>query len=125
MSINLFAPYNPDEGMRRILPRVKGFAEDLFVIQVPNHGVLCDYMAGQISEYIEEVSRCNGQESRAAKEMVYSIHDQMIILSVAGLISEDWCVPFQRFMRSVLFDELRRCGIGKYSGALESKEEYA
>ena len=124
MSINLFAPYNLDEGKRRIIHRVEEFMDDVFVIHVPNHRTLCEYMDGQISMYIEEVARCNGQESRQAREFCYSMHDQMNILSIAGLVQEDWVAHFHNFVRGVLFDELRRCGIGKYSGTFEHELTY-
>ena len=121
MSISLFAPYNADECKNRIVGEVEDFMDNMIVNQVPNCINLCKHMSEEISMYIEEVARCNGQESRQAREFCYSMHDQMMILSIAGIILDDWIPLFHNFVRGVLFDELRRCGIGKYDGSFEDE----
>ena len=114
----LFAPFDWDKSENR----ARDFARDVFVSckdRIPKFdgflSLIADYMTG----YVSEVVRCRGQESKDALASLETCHTILEAYEVGGFLAEDSYDHFNEAMREFVFDELRRCGIGKYRGFFE------
>ena len=92
---------------------------------VPKPMELADRCAVDLTDYIEIMVECHGQESRGASAELYGATSTLGAFCTAGILKDDWFDTWISLARKILFDELRRCGIRKCDGyfAYDGKDD--
>ena len=112
--------FNEDEAIARIKPKTCKFIEDFGKVNSAHCEKIAENLAERIVSYAKEVINTHGQENRFAKVFACQIISGLDMLESCGLLEADeWFTPFLNMFQEVVFDELRRCGVRKYTGYLE------
>ena len=122
---NLVKPFNYDATKNRIKPQMQKFLKENLTADVPKPTELADRCAVDLTDYIEIMVECHGQESRGASSELYGATSTLGAFCTAGILKDDWFDTWNHLARKILFDELRRCGIRKCDGyfAYDGKDD--
>lgn len=114
---SLFQEFNYSETFSRVNEKMGAFLDREMVFTVPRMDRIRVRFADNLVDYIEEMVRTRGQESKAALDDLEYATDEFSVLEEAGVIREGWYDRYFKMGSEILFDELRRCGIGKVEGS--------
>lgn len=121
---DLFTSFDPNAAMARIRERVGVRLSMIRLVPVPNHEGMRESIAQSIEDYIEEMVRCHGHESKSARDYLADLHSNLWMLEACGILSDTCVDRIDEIMQELLFDELRRCGIGKVAGYFADMAEH-
>lgn len=122
---NLVKPFDYDATKNRILPQMQKFLQENLTTDVPRSTELADRLSVDLTDYINVMVKCHGQESCDASSELFEATSVLGALCTAGILNDDWFNMWIPMARKILFDELRRCGIRKCDGyfAYDSKND--
>ena len=113
---SLFSEFNWQKTEERVIPRVERFLITVATTQFPKFDTLRDRFTMNIVSYIEAMAYNHGQESKTAMGYAVDAEAEIGVLESAGFIRENWVDLYRLMVQNILFDEMRRCGIGKVNG---------
>lgn len=113
---DLFTAFDSNAAKARIRERVGVRLSMIRLVPVPNHEGMKEYIAQSILDYIEEMVTCHGHESKSARNYLADLHSNLWMLKACGILADTCVGRIDEIMQELLFDELRRCGIGKVGG---------
>lgn len=122
---SLFGEFNWNDTEERITPRMDNFLRSVAKVEFPKFDVLRDRFTANLVSYIELMVFHRGQESNVANDYAVDCEAEIGVLECAGLIQSDWIKHYRAMVQYILFDELRRCGIGKVEGWFVDIDEEA
>lgn len=114
--MKLFSEFCWDSTWNRVEPVIEKTLRVAMAVPVPNFSGMSQSIVWDVCAYIEECVRCKGHESKHAYDTLCNLHSNVGILEAAGILRGEVIKQIDKAMRSVLFDELRRCGIGQVFG---------
>lgn len=121
---DLFTSFDSHAAMARIRDRVAVRLTMIRRAPAPNHEGMIRAISQSIEDYIEEMVRCRGHESKLAKYYLEDLHSNLWMLEACGILADTCVDRIDEIMQELLFDELRRCGIGKVGGYFADMAEF-
>ena len=120
--IELMKPeFDKKESERRVGLRVKKWVNESMCALPNGYDAIVTNITKIIIEYVRELVMTHGQENRYAESQCVRLTAGVRMLKDCGLFPDGQfrIFDFQMMMRDLVFDELRRYGIRKYSGIME------
>ena len=116
---SIIQPYDCGKALERIRARVAPVLNSITIAPAPNKEGMLEVVAQHIEEYVSELVRTCGCESKSARESLYSLHEAISVMAACGIV--DFCGVEQvdDIMQDIVYDELRRCGVRKLNGYFE------
>lgn len=121
---DLFTAFDHNAAMARIRERVGARLPMIRLVLVPNHEGMKESISQSIEDYIEEMVRCHGHESKSAKDYLADLHSNLWMLEACGILADTCVDRIDEIMQELLFDELRRCGVSKVGGYFANMAEH-
>lgn len=115
---SLFSEFDPEVTSARVKPKMDNLLRKAMyeAEKIPNFDGLSRRFTMNVVTYIEEMVDNHGQESRCARQDAIDAQAEFGVLDSMGLLRNDWGKMYFETVKELLFDELRRCGVGKVGG---------